>query len=1734
MTISSFWCQFKALVWKNFLLKKRNKKETIQEFLMPIYFILILAMIKFFIKPQTVPQLTDFPVTDLFSNSFHPNLSKILVSPNETYVHNIMSKAGDVLKDVLGKSPEFEYFTSKLDAEKKYKANSNAVSAGVIFDYDRQGKFSYVIRMPYENIARTGVGVNQYLRDQAQCRQGTGLDNINCDANTYLYTGFSALQVAIDTAFIRETIGNADFSMPRVAVQMMPKPSYTPDGSYIQILSAIYFVLAYSPFINFLTINLVSEKEKKIKEGMRMMGLKDTVFWLSWTTVYVIIITIVTLVVVAIASAVKFFANSNLFLFFLMLFFYGLSIIALSFAITPFFNNARTAGGVASLGTMVISLLYLIISLTRSYTSSGLQYSIPVGGRWVLCLLSPVALALAIDQGIFLDIIGGMNFETAARGEFPLIAPVMMLLLDSVLYFLLAVYLDHVVPGEYGPRYPPWFCFTKAFWCGCASSGKLSAITKERETPYQDDLADIEAVSRETMNNTAIRMFYLTKIFKSKEKKELIQAVDGLSLTVYENQITALLGHNGAGKTTTMNILCGLTSATAGTAYVYNLDVSKAVDMAHIRTMTGVCPQHNILFDQLTCREHLSLFASIKGVPDRNVNNEVSKSLENVDLMDKANSKAKDLSGGQKRKLSVAIALIGNSKIIFLDEPTAGMDPNSRRQIWSLLREKKAGRVILLTTHFMDEADILADRKAIISKGKLRCCGSSLYLKKKFGIGYHLGMNIRPGCDLEKIKELVTSIVPGAEVDRVHGKELNITLPHAEVSRFSELFSTLERTNLNSTTVAEELGIVDYGVSMTTLEEVFLKLEHEQDCDLSKLLKKNGATEQEAESNILIPKSRPEHTVSNLNLSDGDTLTTKSMHPAYSTSRSFWTLFKIRFIMNRRSKSTLFYQLLMPVIFLIIGMVINKNSQPQTDALNPLSFQLLSGYYIKIRNISLPNTRFGPTPPLLIKDSVGSVFSSSFLAGLNRTFYSDPYTNYSDLLSKSPHYLGLDLNEFIVNNASKDVSCGYTALYNDSAIHAIPAMINLMSNSLLIAAKISLGLTTNSSIISVSNLPWPATKLYMDYNNAAFSSVILLAMAFVIIPSGFGVDIVKDRQVKARSQLRISGVPFAVYWGSFMMIDIIKFIIPAILAVIFIFTVQVPSLQPAGAVLTLILVCLMYIPSNLLLSYVFSFAFGNHETAMAVMPMFFVFAGFMPYLPVFLVDAMSSESVAAILHYVFCFIDPPYLIFGGIFYIDKVYRVAERNLAVDRILFSDYFNWSSQIDIVFIAPILHVLILFLLLRILDIRSTGGAVSEAFGRATINLTSPDTMIEDGNSAGMEAEDEDVKEETKRVNYFVEHANFVVALVKDLWKEFPVPGEKKKGKKKLKKTKAVVKNVSFAVEAGEVFGLLGPNGAGKTTTLNMMTADVAPTRGKVFLGGHDIRSSMSEAFQATGYCPQHDTLWDSVTLREHLLCYAAIKGVPHDEMNAVLNFYLKNLRLDEHADKRAKMLSGGTKRKLSYTISMLGKPKIVLLDEPSTGMDPQSKRFFWDTVTSTFENSDSGAILTTHYMEEADALCSRIAILVNGKMQCIGSSQHLKTKYGSGYLLEVKLKGETTHAQSNDADMGVCLSHINVDTLDQRMESLHQYIEKLFPNRILLESFGDRAHYRIPMEHVRSLGKIFTDLEEGKKNNGIEEYSFSQSTLEQIFLDFAKKQQDSGETEEEREEVIYNSHIDSVRM
>ena len=225
------------------------------------------------------------------------------------------------------------------------------------------------------------------------------------------------------------------------------------------------------------------------------------------------------------------------------------------------------------------------------------------------------------------------------------------------------------------------------------------------------------------MNGNAIELKELTKKFGDKT------AVDGLSLEIKQGELFGLLGVNGAGKTTTIRILSGLAEPTSGEAYVLGNNVVS--ETSEVKKLIGISTQETAVAPNLTVRENLEFIAKVYGV--KNVKEETDKIIRQFSLDDVENSRTKTLSGGWQRKVSIAMALITSPKVLFLDEPTLGLDVLARRELWGVIEKLKTKMTIILTTHYLEEAEALCGRIAVMTRGKLRACGTAEELKKLAG-----------------------------------------------------------------------------------------------------------------------------------------------------------------------------------------------------------------------------------------------------------------------------------------------------------------------------------------------------------------------------------------------------------------------------------------------------------------------------------------------------------------------------------------------------------------------------------------------------------------------------------------------------------------------------------------------------------------------------------------------------------------------------------------------------------------------------------------------------------------------------------------------------------------------------------------------------------------------------------------------------------------------------------------
>jgi ABC-2 type transport system ATP-binding protein len=219
----------------------------------------------------------------------------------------------------------------------------------------------------------------------------------------------------------------------------------------------------------------------------------------------------------------------------------------------------------------------------------------------------------------------------------------------------------------------------------------------------------------------AVQTFKLTRQFDS------LVAVNAVDLEIKKGELFSFLGPNGAGKTTTIRMLCCLLKPTRGSASILGYDVVKTPFA--VKRLIGVSPQETILSERLNCWENLSLIGKVHGLGSNQVKRRSQELLETMGLMERAKDQVRKFSGGMKRRLSIAMALISDPQVLFLDEPTLGLDPQARRAIWDYIAEFKGKKTILLTTHYMEEADVLSDRIGIIDEGKVVALGTPQELK---------------------------------------------------------------------------------------------------------------------------------------------------------------------------------------------------------------------------------------------------------------------------------------------------------------------------------------------------------------------------------------------------------------------------------------------------------------------------------------------------------------------------------------------------------------------------------------------------------------------------------------------------------------------------------------------------------------------------------------------------------------------------------------------------------------------------------------------------------------------------------------------------------------------------------------------------------------------------------------------------------------------------------------------
>ena len=1656
--------------------------------------------------------------------------------------------------------------------------------------------------------------LSEGVRDIDNCKNGlfdrfqTGPDLESY--KLYQSSGYTYIMKIINQYILQQELNNPAATID-FAMVPMPYVNYRSDpfARFIGYMIPFFIIIAYMCPLCLYVYRMVSEKENKSKEGMKIMGLEEGTYFLSYFIQYFIISLIDSIINTVLLCYI--FTKVPFYFLFLIVFLWTMDVFAMIYFFQSFIDKTRVA--------LILSLLIYFASyfLSMVCMNEGAAKALKI----VMSILPPVCVELGI---VLLGKFESHFIKFHARDytktytNYSIFIMNLMQFIDFFLYLFLGYYLQNVLPHEFGVK-RPWnfICLS----CCSSDNKKKKNENNEKISKELDDkeaevdvnfnnnkngmeLAPIESTKRKLKNSNESNETTVNKdknfegedLYKDKTNPDDVlrvenivkvfgdgkRAVDNVNLNFYKDEIFALLGHNGAGKTTLISMLTGLYEATEGTAYYDGYDILDSNNINEFRKVLGICPQHDVLFDDLTIREHLEMFCIFKGF-STDVESEINKTMHDFELDNIQNIIAKNLSAGQRRKLSIAISLIGGSKVIFLDEPSSGMDITSRRNLWDILKRQSEQKIIILTTHYMEEASVLGKRIGIINAGKMKCIGTPLFLIERFGKFMSLNITKEADAENQKIVDFIKERSPDMEYEILseeimfripkentndYGSDDNLVLSNNNTPKKSKgdkssknsidlrkFFDELDK-NLNT------LKIKSYSASMPTLEDVFL----------------NVAAE---DTKLENQKMEKEHRKFSTPDEDNDKILYETdFREDYSKSgkskfvNDFYTCFHRRFLLTTRDVKGFLMEILCPILLSLIGLLVSqvdiqRASGKQTMNMAGIgkqtvlygkganSIDLSKFYFNNMKNV---------TNEIISFDNSGQV-KDQIYHFVEKVF--DEVKDLEDCIGHEVDMMDDDYSgiygAFLILNADNNHNYKFVEVLNSRVKHAVPIYTYFFLKKLIEQAT-----PNNDFELNFIHYPLPLTAKLEEQRDQTNNMLIIffIAIAFALIPANFITIIVREKINNSKHLMRVSGINIAAYWIVNYIFELVKYYFTCGICVLLLLAFSVYKNY-------LYILYLIYGPAIVSITYVLSFFFETESGAQNGIILLNFLLGALGSVVILLLRTLDNVKVLAkVIEYIIALLPSFCFNFGYSMLLNKYMLYAadypkEMFFMEDIELLKRFNLLLSMIIYLSAETVLYTLIL--------------AIIEwySYSSGKVSDEKLDTNIEDSivlkeiEKANDEPETVGVTDEngkSNKIEYSVRVKN-LKKIYKMGCRQQPI---------------VAIKNMSFCVEPGECFGLLGLNGAGKTTTFKCITQELSPDNGKIYINGRDMSNNFSELSSIFGYCPQFDAIFEYMTVYENLEFYGKIKGIKKEYLDKVVNAMIEEMSLSEFSSKIAGRLSGGNKRKLSVAISFLCSPPIVLLDEPSTGMDPEARRFMWSVIHKiSTKGKKASVIMTTHSMDEAETLCQRMAIMVNGEFVCLGKAGEIKEKYGYGYELEVSIKPlsenkfekiinehnfdknqkinmeniEQVLTQLGDANFIKELNNKGFGSKIIRDISINGGIpirtvinwtffvknalkfiksaKKYFETIILTEFIDNNFLFKMKKNNeTKSIGFFFGLFEDNKNDSYVTEYSIHQTSLEQIFNRFdsnkeknseGKKNEENDEDEIKNVEIVINDDV-----
>ena len=1812
---SSYAWKLRALLKKNLILMKRNFISTLFEIFFPSIIIVVILIlrkafsvdthdfseegsIESFIKDKSMTSINYNLYSNLEDQEWN-GLSllspfQICSSSNEQFEERKIIASlgipGDIKQQMINDAElfktkgindftltmgSFQEFSSVEELNEYIKDPSylskkdKLICFGVKFSYDEENKH-YNYSLHFFDYPKQG---NEGIQDIANNAQGmfdpfqTGPD-LNSFMR-YKNGAYSYMMKIINQYILRKETGKSDAEL-NYGIAAMKYIDYRSDsfGEFMGYMIGVILVMAYMSPLSLYVYRMVGDKESKIKESMKIMGLEEGQYFLSYFIQYTVINIFSSIINAGLFTV--FLDRISYYHLFVTLLLWSLNVFALIYFFQSFIDKTK----IALVLSLVIYFMMYCVSLACMFEGGSLAAKIGLSLFPQVCL----------NNGILLFSKFQYHFRTFKDREFFEIYTTfsvglmyIMFVVDFFLFLFLGFYLNNVLPHDFGIRKPLYFIFTSDFWCSNKkrNNDEKKLIDKKLEENAEEDNKENNYVvygSKDDIIKDEVDEklygdspnFESEEIYKNRNKNDdklkirnIVKmfgdgkiAVNGVNLNFYKDEIFALLGHNGAGKTTLISMLTGMYEATQGTAIYEGVNILDSMNMEIFREKLGICPQHDILFEDLTIREHLEMFSIFKGVESTEVDNEVNKTLHDFQLEDIQYMLAKNLSAGQRRKLSISISLIGGSKVIFLDEPSSGMDITSRRNLWEILKRQTDGKIIILTTHYMEEASVLGKRIGIINAGKMKCIGSPLFLIEKYGKFMSLNVTKEEDCDSNTIIEFIKNNAEDIEYEAL-SEEIMFRIPIKNENSGKKTNFDLKSFFTKFDDNVKKLRIKSYSVSMPTLEDVFLNVAAE---DNNNIKSKEELEQQQENDKILY----------NSNLREDYTKNSKFLN-------DFKISMKRRYLITIRDIKGFLMEILCPIILTLFGLLLSKIEIGYKSGPVEVSFEELGKQNIIYSSYDDTNIN--------LNDFILEDIPSTKIEGLTIDNFPDKKDAVKEYINKI-----YEIQKDTEDSSKKEVdmaSDDYTGYFGSLFMLEVDNSNKKYEFIIALNARVRQGLPIYSYYflkhilekacgkklsITFTHYPLPMTHDLSESKSFGnkIAIVLFLAIALALIPANFITIFVKERANNSKHLMRISGINITSYWIVNYIFELVKYYFTGgvCLLLLYLFDAYKDYLYISYITLG---------PSLVSSTYCLSFFFNNESDAQNIVILINFLFGYLGSIIVNVLRGIeSAKLVAKIIEYIFGVVP--------IFCFDFAFILLTNPMGIYLVDYpNEFYNFKGDEMIkkfnLMLAMVIYSSAECVLYTLLHIYIESQVYS--FKKSTDNKLENDIN------------DSEVIKEINKVNnieIISSSENDLIKIdgrttiddTKDLKEELYAVKVKNLRKiytngccSKQESDIIAIKNLNFAIMPGECFGLLGLNGAGKTTTFKCITQELSQDNGKIYVNNMDISGHFNELNELFGYCPQFDAIFELLSVYENLEFYASIKGIKKSSIQSLVNAMIKEMALDEFTNKIAGRLSGGNKRKLAVAISMLCNPPIILLDEPSTGMDPEARRFMWSVIHKmSTKGRKSSVIMTTHSMDEAETLCKRMGIMVNGEFVCMGKANQIKDKYGYGYEADVRIKpmNESQKKEIYDKfniDKNLLVTFENINSILDKMgnnnfsdelkegrlgERIKREIElngnvhissllnwiffvenalkfiikgkNYFDEIIVSEHIENNFLFKMKKEHSnKSIGFFFGLFEEGKESCFVTEYSIQKTSLEQIFNKFAASQ---GKTKEQMEE------------